>query len=85
MQMLQTIVLIKGFSWDRFQNWQTWKTEIYHYCNVYKTSFEKKVQLKGADDLFLRRESSMKNLCNRYFSFHASFACMQRRFFDYTA
>lgn len=44
----------------------------------------RKVQLKGAYDLFLRRESSMKNLCNRYFSFNASFACMQRRFFDYT-
>lgn len=86
MQMLQTIVsIVSIFSWDRFQNWQTWKTEIYHYCNFDKMCFERKVQLKRADDLFSRRESSMKNFCNRYFLFNASFACMQRRFFDYTA
>lgn len=58
-----------------------WETETYFD----KMRFEKSAIKMGRAICFFRaaRESSMKNLCNRYFSFGASFACMQRRFFDY--
>lgn len=55
MQLLRTIVLIKGFSSDQFSELtQTCKTEIYHYCNFHKTSFEKKSAIKRGRTIYFR-------------------------------